>query len=606
MDKMEWYGLHLHKESLKNGVQKDTPLTALAFFLGAPQTWRKRSCAESYTELFRTTLKDCTNLSSEQVVVHGCYLMNPASEKEEVVAKTKPMFLNELSLCERMNVGKYVFHPGCSKDVQRGLQCTADLIKAGLEETKHTQILVENMTQTNRLCQSWEECRWILDHVNDPRLGFCLDTAHCWGAGPKKGMFMDTLLNDFDRIVGIDRLRAIHLNDSKVALGANKDRHENLLQGQIPYSFWNSFIFDERVRRVPTILEMRQNCHPVLKIIIENGRVPNTEPKERITVTVIKKELPEINSEEVSIAPDRTPLSLQDRDLGSERSSERIKQSSLDSFFVSTNSTQDNNPVEMKNSVPSYTTLEKKVENILLPGVAKIVTEFLPDYEKLEEFIPERWRDALSEEIMEPYFQKLKQMLIKEKGEGHNIFPPTKFIFKAFRFKGPDEIRVVLCGQDCYIRKGQAEGLSFSVPKGVKVPPSLKNIYKELESDIRGFKPPYHGNLIKWAEQGVFLLNASLTVREGKSNSHKSFGWLHFTGAVLRWLNDYRENLVFILMGRFAQEQCSFVDTKRHCVIKTVHPSPLAGGGFSGSKPFSKCNEYLRSKGIPEITWRNY
>jgi len=580
---MEWYGLHLNKGSLKKGVLQDTPLNALAFFLGGPQAWRTRKCSDKEAALFRSTLATCKTLSPEQVVVHGCYLMNPASEREDVVLKTGPMFLNELAVCEKMGVGKYVFHPGCSKKTQEGLQCTVDLIKAGLQETKNVQILVENMTQTNRLCQTWEECRWVLDHVNDPRLGFCMDTAHCWGAGPKKRMFMDTLLDDFDRVVGIEHLGAIHLNDSKVAYGSNKDRHEDILVGQIPHSFWNKFVFDERVRRIPAILETPTNCMDTLKMIIENGGVPNTEPKEPVTVTIVEKE---------------------------------SKQTSLDAFFVphmggkrsadDRTATMEENNQQAQRKLDKVALRSEQVSQALEQDIKEEVMGFLSPLEKLEELMSLEWQEVLAPEFEKKYFLQLKEKLLEEEKAGKTIFPPTKRIFRALNCCKPSEVKVILCGQDCYIRKGQAEGLSFSVPKGMKVPPSLKRIYKELETDIPGFKAPYHGHLGKWAEQGVLLLNASLTVREGKSNSHAGFGWQEFTDAVLRYINDNCQNVVFILMGKFAQRKCDFINTRRHYVVKTAHPSPMAGNAFFGSKPFSKCNEFLRSKGINEIDWRNY
>ena len=187
---------------------------------------------------FKNTLCNCQNLDSNGVVVHGCYLINPASTKEEVKTKSEKRFLDEVKLCDKLNAGNYVFHPGTCKDTHKGLAETVDLIKLGLQETKNVNILVENMTKTNTLCQSWKEVEWVINHVNDERIGCCLDTAHCWGAGPKKGMFMDTLIDDYVRVVGdIKTLKAIHLNDSKVEYGSNKDRHEDILKGKFQNHF---------------------------------------------------------------------------------------------------------------------------------------------------------------------------------------------------------------------------------------------------------------------------------------------------------------------------------------------------------------------------------
>jgi len=275
---MKNYGLHVEIPR-KTGILSNTPLTAMAFFLGPPQGWNCSNWNESVVKKFTTSLDSCPNLSSSQLVVHGCYLINPASTREDVRIKSRNRFLEEIKLCDTLNVGNYVFHPGVNKDTQKGLQKTVDLINIGLQETKNVNILVENMTKTNHLCQTWQEVEWVINNVNNSRIGNCIDTAHCWGAGEKKGMFMDTLLDDYDRIVGIQHLKAIHLNDSKVEYGSNKDRHEDILKGQIPKSFWNSFIFDKRVETIPSILETPSNCHPIVTEIIKNGGVdiPNLQ-----------------------------------------------------------------------------------------------------------------------------------------------------------------------------------------------------------------------------------------------------------------------------------------------------------------------------------------
>jgi len=264
---MQNYGSHVGIPN-KKGIIKDSPLTAMAFFLGPPQRWNCSQWTDPMVKNFRTSLEECKNLSSDKIVVHGCYLINPASVKEEVRVKAEKRFLEEVVLCDSLGVGNYVFHPGVNPDTQKGLDKTVELIKCGLQKTKNVNILVENMTGTNKLCQTWQEVEWVMKHVNDSRCGCCLDTAHCWGAGKKKGMHFDTLLDDYERIVGMNTLRAIHLNDSKVEYGTNLDRHEDILKGKIPSGFWESFIFDNRVETIPTILETPSNCRPIITEII--------------------------------------------------------------------------------------------------------------------------------------------------------------------------------------------------------------------------------------------------------------------------------------------------------------------------------------------------
>eukprot|EP00466_Bigelowiella_natans_P006476 jgi/Bigna1/38800/e_gw1.28.155.1 len=218
--------------------------------------------------------------------------------------------------------------------------------------------------------------------------------------------------------------------------------------------------------------------------------------------------------------------------------------------------------------------------------------------------VPESWRETLKDEFSRPYFRYLSDSLTKEYTSGKKIFPPAHQIFRAFELCPIEKIRVVIIGQDPYHGVGQAEGLCFSVPRGIKIPSSLRNIYKELKADIPKFRIPYHGNLIKWAEQGVFLLNTGLTVRAHQANSHKRFGWQEFTAAVVSKLNE-RKGLVFVLWGGHAQKKAANLTKGRHKIIKSVHPSGLsAHRGFFGSKPFSQVNEYLVSKGQEPIKWQ--
>lgn len=212
------------------------------------------------------------------------------------------------------------------------------------------------------------------------------------------------------------------------------------------------------------------------------------------------------------------------------------------------------------------------------------------------------WKERLEEEFDKPYFQTLISF-VKEEYRSTIVYPPGALIFSAFDHCPFDETRVVIVGQDPYHGKGQANGLCFSVKEGIRFPPSLQNIFKEIEMDI-GNPFPTSGNLERWADQGVLLLNATLTVRASAAGSHQNKGWENFTDAVLRRLSDEKEGLVFLLWGAYAQKKGDFLNTERHCVLKSPHPSPFsANSGFFGSKHFSKTNQYLASKGLKEIEW---
>jgi uracil-DNA glycosylase len=216
--------------------------------------------------------------------------------------------------------------------------------------------------------------------------------------------------------------------------------------------------------------------------------------------------------------------------------------------------------------------------------------------------IEESWKVALSDQFEQPYFQGIATFLRKAKEDGKTIYPPGSLIFNAFNTTPFDEVKVVILGQDPYHRPGEAMGLSFSVPRGVRIPPSLKNIYKELHEDL-GVPIPNHGDLTKWAEQGVFLLNAMLTVERSKAGSHQKIGWQHFTDAVIRKLSDEREGLVFMLWGNFAKRKKELIDEDKHLVLEAAHPSPLAGGAYFGSRHFSQANGYLKENGKEPIDW---
>ncbi|HSV77567.1 MAG TPA: uracil-DNA glycosylase [Bacteroidales bacterium] len=216
--------------------------------------------------------------------------------------------------------------------------------------------------------------------------------------------------------------------------------------------------------------------------------------------------------------------------------------------------------------------------------------------------LDESWKDLLKEEFAAAYFQQLKSFLIEEKKK-FTVYPPGKFIFAAFNHTPVEKVKVVIIGQDPYHGHGQAHGLCFSVPKGIQIPPSLANIYKELKKDL-GIPIPSHGNLEKWASQGVLLLNATLTVRANQAASHQNKGWERFTDAVIRNLSERKSGLVFLLWGNYAISKQTIIDTTRHHVLQAPHPSPLsASRGFFGCKHFSRSNELLQAQGLEPIDW---
>ncbi|TVZ38489.1 uracil-DNA glycosylase [Alteromonadaceae bacterium 2753L.S.0a.02] len=214
------------------------------------------------------------------------------------------------------------------------------------------------------------------------------------------------------------------------------------------------------------------------------------------------------------------------------------------------------------------------------------------------------WLAKVGSEFEQPYMKQLKQFLVAEKRAGKTLFPSGDNIFNALNTTPFESVKVVILGQDPYHGPGQAHGLCFSVLPGVPFPPSLQNIFKELQTDLQ-LAAPNHGCLQSWAEQGVLLLNATLSVEQGRAGSHQNKGWETFTDAVVNCLNNHRENLVFMLWGSYAQRKGAYIDTQRHCVLKAPHPSPLSSHrGFFGCQHFSKANAYLQAKGIAPVDWR--
>ena len=221
----------------------------------------------------------------------------------------------------------------------------------------------------------------------------------------------------------------------------------------------------------------------------------------------------------------------------------------------------------------------------------------------MTEILKNDWRDYLNEEFGKEYYLKLRERL-KQDYKTKTVYPPMYDIFNALHYTSYEDTKVLILGQDPYHQKGQAHGLSFSVNKGLKIPPSLQNIFKVLYNDL-GLYIPNNGYLKKWADQGVLLLNATLTVIDSQANSHKDIGWQIFTDKIIQVLNEKEKSVVFILWGKNAMSKIPLITNKNHLILKSVHPSPLsANGGFFGSKPFSKTNQFLKQNGLKEIDWQ--
>ena len=219
--------------------------------------------------------------------------------------------------------------------------------------------------------------------------------------------------------------------------------------------------------------------------------------------------------------------------------------------------------------------------------------------------INDSWKQVLKEEFEKPYFEQIVNFLKTERAAGKTTFPSGPNIFNAFNKTPFNKVKVVILGQDPYHGFGQAHGLSFSVLPGLKIPPSLQNIFKEIKADIGVENPPNFGDLTHWAEQGILLLNAALTVRDGEPMSHAKIGWAQFTDAVIKTISDKKENVIFLLWGKFAQDKQVLINTDSHYILKAAHPSPLsAHNGFFGCKHFSETNEILVKHGENPIDWK--
>ena len=216
--------------------------------------------------------------------------------------------------------------------------------------------------------------------------------------------------------------------------------------------------------------------------------------------------------------------------------------------------------------------------------------------------LPPSWQTAIGDEFEKPYFQELSKFVEGERKK-HQVFPPEDEVFSAFNLTPYDQVKVVLLGQDPYHDDNQAHGLCFSVKPPIKPPPSLANMYKELATDIKGFKAPSHGYLVDWAKQGMLMINAVLTVQAHTPNSHKDHGWETFTDAVIKKVNEKTTPVVFVLWGGYAKKKAKLIDTKKHVIIEAAHPSPLSAKAWFGSKSFSKINDALKKAGQTPIDW---
>lgn len=242
------------------------------------------------------------------------------------------------------------------------------------------------------------------------------------------------------------------------------------------------------------------------------------------------------------------------------------------------------------------------VLSILTRSCSILLSSNLIQSHTMEVKMEQSWKDVLESEFAKEYFTSLTEQ-VRAAYLSSTVFPPPKLIFNAFELCPFDNVKVVILGQDPYHGKGQAHGLSFSVPDGVRPPPSLQNIYKEIQADI-GTPIPESGNLERWAKQGVLLLNSTLTVELSQAGSHQGFGWERFTEAVIETISEKKEHVVFLLWGKFAQNKAHFIDESKHLVLKAPHPSPFsAHSGFFGCKHFSKTNTYLTEHGLDPIEW---
>ena len=226
-----------------------------------------------------------------------------------------------------------------------------------------------------------------------------------------------------------------------------------------------------------------------------------------------------------------------------------------------------------------------------------------PELQPVDVQIEASWKSALQQEFSKPYFHELIAKLKGEISEGKTVYPPGPLIFQAFAKTPLEQVRILILGQDPYHNPGEAMGLSFSVPRGVRVPPSLGNIFKEMRDDV-GFTEVGHGDLTSWADQGVLLLNSMLTVRHRSPKSHHKLGWERFTDEVIKVLSEQREHIVFMLWGASARKKAEVIDKSKHLVLEAAHPSPLARGAYFGSKHFSQANEYLTKHGLQPIDWQ--
>lgn len=260
---MNWYGLHISKP--KHIIQS-TSLTAMSFFLGNPRGYNYKPWEEKQIEIIKEGIVTCPNLSPSQIPIHGCYLINLTSPDEETLMKSRVRIRQELETCTLLGLERYVLHPGYTKGNPYALQQLSDELNSVLDEFPQISILVEHMTGRGKLCETLEEIRWLIDHDTTSHLHACLDTAHWWGCGYDPF----TMLDEFESKVGLEHLKALHLNDSKAKAGSHRDLHEDIGKGNLPKDFWSVIVKDKRLHNVPVILETPTNCHNVVSELINN------------------------------------------------------------------------------------------------------------------------------------------------------------------------------------------------------------------------------------------------------------------------------------------------------------------------------------------------
>jgi uracil-DNA glycosylase len=276
---------------------------------------------------------------------------------------------------------------------------------------------------------------------------------------------------------------------------------------------------------------------------------------------------------------------------------------SLDKFIIVKKSDVDEKNKKRKNDEEAQSPEKKlKTDEGALHLAEVIPIEFPADCPMAQTLKDEQWKKLLAVEFAKPYYKKIESAVATKRKEGE-VYPPVHEVYNAFNCCPLDKLRIVIIGQDPYFNPGQAEGLCFSVKKGVAIPPSLNRIYKVIAENIPGFKIPKHGSLMEWAQRGVLMLNATLTVDKGNANSHAKFGWQEFTTEIMNILNKEKKGLIYLLWGNFAQKKGKVIDKTKHHILEAAHPSPMGGSAWNSCKHFSQVNEILKKEGKDVMDW---